>query len=95
MKKTIISLALTLTAITAAHANEQIARNNQCFKCHEIDTKKKAPSFKSIAQNSDAAEIKDTIRNGVTSLLGKEKMPAYRNMSDADLNALTRWILSQ
>jgi cytochrome c551/c552 len=76
-------------------ASEQIARDQQCFKCHAIDSKKKAPSFRTIAQRSDAAEIKDVVRNGITSLFGQEKMPANRRISESDLNALTQWILAQ
>lgn len=76
-------------------ASEQIARDQQCFKCHAIDSKKKAPSFRTIAQRSDAAEIKDVVRNGITSLFGQEKMPANRRISESDLNTLTQWILAQ
>lgn len=78
-----------------AVASEQIARDQQCFKCHAIDSKKKAPSFRTIAQRSDAAEIKDVVRNGITSLFGQEKMPANRRISESDLNALAQWILAQ
>jgi cytochrome c len=92
-------LSLTLLVCFQAQANEQIARNNQCFKCHAIDSKKKAPSFQAIAREysgSDGAEeIARTIRKGITSIFGVEKMPANSRMSDAELRLLTQWILQQ
>lgn len=93
MSKLII--ALTLCCMGTAFASEQIARDNQCFKCHAIDSKKKAPSFQSIAKNSDADEIAHVIRKGVTSLFGSSKMPANTRMSEAELKSVTQWILQQ
>lgn len=100
MRPIILTLTATLLFASTAHANEQIARDNQCFKCHAIDTKKKAPSFQSIAQEfrgdtNGSAEIERTIRTGITSLFGQEKMPANTRISDGDLKALSQWILSQ
>jgi cytochrome c len=100
MRPIILTLTATLLFASTVHANEQIARDNQCFKCHAIDTKKKAPSFQSIAQEfrgdtKGSAEIERTIRKGITSLFGQEKMPANTRISDGDLKALSQWILSQ
>lgn len=100
MRPIILTLTATLLFASTAHANEQIARDNQCFKCHAIDTKKKAPSFQSIAQEfrgdtNGSTEIERTIRTGITSLFGQEKMPANSRISDGDLKALSQWILSQ
>jgi len=93
----LLAIALLTSSLNSgtALASEQIARDQQCFKCHAIDSKKKAPSFRTIAQGSDAAEIKNVVRKGITSLFGQEKMPANRRISESDLNALTQWILAQ
>lgn len=96
MKKSLI-IATIISASTftlAAQASEQIARENMCFKCHAIDSKKKAPSFQSIARNASTDEIKHTIRKGVSSFFGKEKMPANDSMSDAELKSVATWIKS-
>ncbi|MGL4766906.1 MAG: c-type cytochrome [Formosimonas sp.] len=95
MSKLLLTLLALGTLSQTALANEQIARDNQCFKCHAIDSKKKAPSFQYLAKNSNAAEIRDVVRNGITTFWGKEKMPANKTISDADLKALTQWILQQ
>lgn len=95
MKKPLIALFISLSTLAlSAQANEQIARENMCFKCHAIDSKKKAPSFQSIARNSSSEEIKHTIRTGISSFFGKEKMPANDSMTDAELNSVAAWIKS-
>jgi cytochrome c len=95
MKKQLITLFISLSTLAfSAQANEQIARENMCFKCHAIDSKKKAPSFQSIARNASTDEIKHTIRKGVSSFFGKEKMPANDSMSDAELKSVATWIKS-
>lgn len=92
---------IALNAVTPAHAGGyDIAKANDCFKCHEIQHESKAPSFKFIANafkgRSDAVgRIQNPIRNGITYYFIWEKMPAYRTMSERDLNELTQWILTQ
>lgn len=88
-------IALILSCAGSVFASEQIARDNQCFKCHAIDASKKAPSFKSIAKNEVASDIEQVVRKGIKSLFGTQKMPANTAMSDADLKSLTQWILQQ
>jgi cytochrome c len=97
----ILAAALLLPQLSQmTQANEQIARDNQCFKCHSIDVRKKAPSFQAIAREfgsdkNGIQEVSTVIRKGVKSLFGAEKMPANTRMSDADLQALATWILQQ
>ncbi|MBI3480826.1 MAG: c-type cytochrome [Nitrosomonadales bacterium] len=51
----IISMLLSLFAVSAhaagidAEAAKQLAKSNDCFKCHAVDKTKKGPSYKSIA----------------------------------------------
>lgn len=104
MKRMITTGVLSLSLLAFApltHADGyQIAKANDCFKCHDISKDKKGPSFQYISNayrgRSDAAgRIQNPIRNGITYYYFWEKMPAHRNMSDADMQELTRWILSQ
>ena len=104
MKRIVTTLAVSLGLITLsplAHADGyQIAKANDCFKCHDVSKDKKGPSFQYISNayrgRSDAAgRIQNPIRNGITYYYVWEKMPAHHDMSDADLQELTRWILSQ
>ena len=104
MKRIISTMAVSLGLITLsplAYADGyQIAKANDCFKCHDVSKDKKGPSFQYISNayrgRSDAAgRIQNPIRNGITYYYFWEKMPANHTMSDADLQELTRWILSQ
>ncbi len=100
LNTTLVFLGLsTFTALSHAGGYE-IAKANDCFKCHDITKEKKGPSFQYISNayrgRSDAAgRIQNPIRNGITYYYFWEKMPASPNMSDTDLQELTRWILSQ
>ena len=96
----ILSLGLIAFAPSSHADGYQIAKANDCFKCHDISQEKKGPSFQYISNaykgRSDAAgRIQNPIRNGITFYGFWKKMPAHPNMSDADLQELTRWILSQ
>ncbi len=102
----LISTGLTLWASSMAFSNlanaggYDIAKANDCFKCHEVDRGIKGPSFQYIGNayrgRSDAeGRIKNPIRNGIKFYFIWEKMPANHKMSDAELNELTQWILHQ
>lgn len=84
-----------------AQANPQIAKANQCFSCHSLDKKIIGPSFQSIAaryKNEPGAlsKLSDRTRKGVVGVWGTTPMPAApSSMSDADITAVTKWILSQ
>ena len=86
---------------TLSHADGyQIFKKYDCIKCHEVSQAKEGPSFQYIGGayrgRSDAAgRIQNPIRNGITYYYFWEKMPANRDMSDAELNELTQWILKQ
>ncbi len=104
MKRILTSALLSFSLIAFApssHADGyQIAKANDCFKCHDISQEKKGPSFQYISnaykgRNDATGRIQNPIRNGITFYGFWKKMPANRNMSDADLQELTRWILSQ
>ncbi|MGB5108790.1 MAG: c-type cytochrome [Formosimonas sp.] len=91
--------ALGMTSLTAS-ANPQIAKANQCFACHSLDKKIIGPSYQDIAKrykNEPGAPIKiaEHIRNGVVGVWGSTPMPAKPGISDADMNALIKWMLAQ
>lgn len=100
MFKTLIAAAaLSVSAATLADGY-QIAKNNNCFKCHDVSQEKKGPSFQYVGNafrgRTDAqGRIQQTIRNGITYYFIWEKMPANHQISDGDLQELTNWVLSQ
>lgn len=75
-----------------ASADEALAKKAGCLKCHGVDKKKMAPSLKESAakykgEKDAAAAIVAKLKAG-----GKEH-PAVQ-ASDADLAALSKWMLS-
>ena len=97
MPVTLVFAAGTPTFDAAAAA--QIAKQNACFGCHQIDRKVVGPSFEQIAakyKNDPAAEAKlmTRIKQGGSGEWGVIPMPAHPSMSDADLRTVSRWILA-
>jgi cytochrome c len=75
-----------------------IAKQNACLGCHAINKKIVGPSFQSVAQKykSDSSAqtfLKNKIAKGGSGSWGVVPMPANTKLSDADLSALTSWIL--
>jgi cytochrome c len=104
MKRVLLGACLIASSAllsTISHADGyQIAKNNDCFKCHEIDRGIKGPSFQYIGnayrgRSDAAARLQNPIRNGITFYYFWEKMPANHKMSQAELDELTQWILKQ
>ena len=92
------------TFVVAAHANVEdekafaIAKQNACLGCHAINKKIVGPSFQAVAEKykSDPSAqtfLKNKIVKGGAGSWGVVPMPANAKLSDADLSALTTWIL--
>ncbi len=73
---------------------EKLAMHNGCLNCHDKLKAKVAPSFRAIAQKKNS-EIKSIIKKGSKGKWkGFEKsfMPAYKKLSDAEIETLVKWI---
>ncbi len=95
---------LYATFVGAAHANVEdekafaITKQNACLGCHAINKKIVGPSFQAVAEKykSDPSAqtfLKNKIVKGGAGSWGVVPMPANAKLSDADLSALTTWIL--
>ena len=95
------SLIAASTFADLAHAGPtDIAKANKCFSCHSLDKKIIGPSYQDIAQKyagQAGADIKlaDRMRKGAVGVWGSAPMPAYPDISDADLKTVVKWVLSQ
>ncbi|HIP12011.1 MAG TPA: c-type cytochrome [Arcobacter sp.] len=82
----------------ALEKGEQIAKLNSCMSCHDISKKKIAPSFKTIAKQSNKKDILYTLLNGSKGKYkGFEKSympPLGKSICKKDLEELSSWILS-
>jgi cytochrome c len=101
----LVAAAALLALFGAAHADEGLARDKQCFGCHAIDKDGAGPSFQKIAARwkgrADAeAKMVATIRQGSAGTGGphwnKATMPDQAErplVSDAEARRLSAWIV--
>jgi cytochrome c len=79
-----------------------LAKKGNCFKCHAIDKRKKAPSYKEIAAKHRGKPGAEAFLykhiNGESTVAtddGDEKHAPPPTQSRAELDNLIRWILSR
>lgn len=90
------------TAGFDADAANALAKKANCFKCHAIDRRKKAPSYRDIAKNhagkpnAERELFLHITGNPIVKLdEGEERHIAPETKSEEELYNLVRWILSQ
>ena len=91
MKSILIALVATGIACVSgsALASEDMVNKAGCTKCHAVDGKKKAPSFKSIAgKYKGKGDAETTIVGGFRKEHDDAKAP------DADVRTMVKWVLS-
>jgi cytochrome c len=87
------SLAVGLMLGNAAYAQDaaKLADSAGCMKCHDVEKKKMGASFKSVAAKYKGN--KDAEKAIVGKLKSGEGHPKG-SASDADLAAITKWVLA-
>ena len=97
---TCIAALASLTVALPASANEELAKKHACFACHAVDKKLVGPAYKDVAakyRNDKGAEAKlvEKVKKVGTGVWGQVPMPPNSQVTDADVQALVKWILSQ
>lgn len=95
---TAVVSAIVLTG-TPALANLDLAKKNNCTSCHAVDKKMVGPSYADVAkkyagEKGAAKVLAAKIKAGGTGVWGQVPMPPNPNVSDADTQALAKWILA-
>ena len=85
-------------ASTAALANADLAKKNNCLACHAVDKKIVGPAYQDVAKKyasqADAeATVMKNIKAGGSGKWGPIPMPPQTQLSDADAKALAAWVL--
>ncbi len=87
-----------------AKSAEKILKENNCMKCHNIRGMKSAPPFSMIYNMNKEwfglgeSSMKDSIKNGSKGnypMFSNLSMPAYKHLSNSELDTLVNWIKSQ
>ena len=99
MKRTLITLAVALTAAAPVMADEALAKSKNCMACHAVDKKLVGPSYKDVAakyagQAGAADKLAEKIIKGSSGVWGPIPMPANANVNEAEAKQLVDWILS-
>lgn len=95
-----IALAFLPTlGLTAPDAQALLDRNG-CLGCHGTSYKIVGPAYRDVAKRyrSDAdpvSRLSQSIREGSVGRWGPVPMPGFKSLSDAELRALARFVLSQ
>jgi cytochrome c len=91
-KLAVVVAAAALLTAGAAQAQADLAEKAGCNKCHAMDAKKMGPSYKDIAKKyKGKATAEADIVKKLSTAAGHPKVTA----SEADLSAITKWILAQ
>ena len=94
MKTLLLSaiLAAGVLSLGTAQASPELAKSAGCVKCHDIDKKKKGPSFKdSAAKYKGKADAEAVIFKTITDPKGDHpEMKA----SPEDTKSMIKWILT-
>jgi len=84
----------------AAADASALLQKNGCLACHALDKKVLGPSYKEVAgkyagDKNAAAMLENKVKAGGVGVWGQVPMPPNPAVSDADLQAMVKYILAQ
>ena len=99
MKRTLITLAMTLSVAAPAFADQALATSKNCMACHAVDKKLVGPSYKDVAakyaKDKGAVDmLAAKIIKGGSGVWGPVPMPANAQVNDAEAHKLAAWVLT-
>ncbi|MSQ18988.1 MAG: c-type cytochrome [Betaproteobacteria bacterium] len=99
MKRMVLLGVATALLAGPVLASEELLKKNACTACHAIDKKLVGPGYKEISakykgQKDVAAKLVGKVKKGGQGTWGPIPMPPNPNVSDADLNAMIKFILA-
>jgi len=99
MKKLLVAALAGLVFSANAMAQLELAKQKNCLACHSVDKKIVGPAYKDVAAKyagdaGAAARLSKKVREGGTGVWGKIPMPANPKVSEAEADALVKWVLS-
>ena len=100
MKRSLITLALTLSVAAPAMADLALATSKNCMACHAVDKKLVGPAYKDVAkkyagQKDAEATLITHVMKGSKGVWGPVPMPANPQVNEADAKKLAAWVLTQ
>ena len=83
-----------------AKAGEALAKKDNCFACHAVDSKLVGPAYKEVAakykgDKSAEAKLIEKVKKGGAGVWGRIPMPPNSpQVKDEDIKTIVQWILS-
>lgn len=87
-------------ALADAKAGEALAKKDNCFACHAVDSKLVGPAYKEVAakykgDKSAEAKLIEKVKKGSAGVWGRIPMPPNSpQVKDEDIKTIVQWILS-
>jgi cytochrome c len=86
-------------AAPAGASGEQLLQKNGCIACHAVDKKLVGPGYKEVAAkyagDKDALDkLTKKVKAGGAGAWGQIAMPPHPQVSDADVQAMVKYVLS-
>jgi cytochrome c len=99
MKRSLITLAISLSVAAPAMADVALATSKNCMACHAMDKKLVGPSYKDVAakyagQKDAVDKLAAKIVKGGAGVWGPVPMPANSQVNDADAKKLAAWVMT-
>lgn len=96
----VASVAVLAAAPARAQNVDDLLKKNACLACHAVDKKLVGPSYQDVAAKyrgqKDAEKVlAEKVKKGGVGVWGQIPMPPNAAVSDAEINAMVKWILSQ
>lgn len=93
-------MGLLLGVMQTAYANENLARQKNCFSCHSVSKRIVGPAFKDVAKkyagdSTVAEKLEQHVLHGSTGVWGMIPMPANTQVSKEEAHQLVQWVLQQ
>ena len=100
MKRSLITLALTLSVAAPAMADLALATSKNCMACHAVDKKLVGPAYKEVAtkyagQKDAVDKLAAKIIKGGSGVWGPVPMPANAQVNEAEAKKRAAWVLTQ
>ena len=92
--------ALAIAVAAPAQASDALAKKYNCTACHAVKgAKTVGPTYADVAkkyagQKGIEAKLAEKVKKGGAGVWGQVPMPPNPTVTDADLQALVKWILS-
>jgi len=99
MKRALFVSVTALVMAAPVLADQALAQKKNCMACHTVEKKIVGPSYKDVSkkyagQNANAKLVTKIMKGG-SGAWGAVPMPANPQVSQAEAEALVKWVLAQ